>query len=308
MTSSFGAKKLGGIATILAFVIVMAALPPHWMQATHSVTAAATTTVLDPASVSIAVGGDAWVAIRINNVADLYGADVRLVFDPLIVEVMDAVPGSPVSLEVGAMPYPDFVIKNQADNSAGDIWYAVTQLNPREPASGTGILARIHIRGKANGTTTLTFINHDLVTRDGQMIANSVGSCFIQVGTIGSTATPTATPTPTTTPVPTNTASVTPTTGPSPTASNTPSITPTPTPSSTSMPTATPSITPTASQRTFSGHVYRGNLSDVSHPLAGVEVQLRIVDCWSAGRLSDARHNQRSGKVRDILPGELPTL
>lgn len=282
MTSSFNSRRIGVIVAILAIVVAQIALPSQWMRESRLNALTATTIILDPANVAIGVGGDAWITIRINNVTDLYGADVRLVFDPLIVEVLDAIPGSPISLEVGSMPYPDFVIKNQADNTAGDIWYAVTQLNPREPASGTGTLARIHIRGKANGSTTLAFINHDLVTRDGQVISSSAGSCLIQVGTTGPTVTPTWTPTPSATPLPTNTSTTTPTAGPSPTPSNTPTITPTPSPSSTALPTQTPTITPTASQRTFSGNVYRGGLGDISHPLAGVEVQLR--GSWSDGQ------------------------
>jgi len=278
VTSSYNAKRVGVIAAILAFVVVQVVLPSHWMRTMHLDASAATTIVLDPAVVSIGVGGDAWITIRINNVADLYGADVRLVFDPLIVEVLDAIAGSPVSLEVGSMPYPDFVIKNQADNTAGSIWYAVTQLNPREPASGTGTLARIHIQGKANGSTTMTFINHDLVTRDGQVIDSSAGSCLIQVGS----GAPTATRTPTVTALPSSTGTSTPTAGPSPTPSHTPTITPTPSPSSTAFPSGTPTITPTASQRTFTGNVYRGGLGDISHPLAGVEVQLR--GSWNDGQ------------------------
>jgi hypothetical protein len=201
--------------------------------------ASATTTSLTfvPASVSLDIGGEAWVSILINEVTDLYGADVRLAFNPAIIEILDAIPGDPISLQLGDMPYPDFVMKNQADNTNGTIWYAVAQLYPREPASGSGFLAHIHLRAKNEGTTELTFTSHDLVTRDGLPIPHSVGSCTIRVGPHEATATATGMPTKVVTPLPT------PTTGATHTATAPPTITPSP--AMTPIPTGTPTMTRT---------------------------------------------------------------
>ncbi|MCD6520702.1 MAG: DNRLRE domain-containing protein [Anaerolineae bacterium] len=306
MRKWLNSKKPLLILVLLITLGLQVALPNSWMRQLHLSILAATTITFEPASVSLGVGDDTWLTIRINDVEDLYGADIRIAFDPSVIEVLDAIPPAPpVNIEPGTMPYPDMTVKNEADNSAGDIWYVVSQLNPRPPASGSGTLARIHIRGLANGSTTLTFINHELSTSGGFSIPNTAGSCTVIVG--GGTATETATPSPTATeeatpsptategssPTPSQTPSTTPTPSitptsaptftpyPTSTATATPSITPTPLPSATSPPTSTPTASPTPGMRTFSGRVYEGGFGDTSHPLAGVEVQLW--GSWTAG-------------------------
>ena len=281
-------KKFIWALVIIALVAIQVALPSSWTRVFDLGSLAATTITLIPSSVSLAVGDDTWITIRINDVEDLYGADVRLAFDASVIEVIDEMPGGTVNLEPGTMPYPDFPFKNQADNTIGDIWYVVTQTQPRPPASGSGTLARIHIRGLNDGATTLHFTHHDLASSGGQLIPSSVNSCFIEVGSGAPTATDTSTPILTTTPtstdaatatttgtlIATNTPTVTPTEGPSPTPTTTPTITQTPTPTMTGLPTVTPTITATPAERTFGGYVYRGALNDTSQPLPGVEVWL----------------------------------
>ena len=290
------------LAGTLLLIAIQVAVPDGLIRPLASM--AGTSISFSPASVSLDFGGEAWVTILVNEVVNLYGADVRLAFNPAIVEVVDAIPGAPVSLQVGDMPYPDFVIKNEADNAAGTIWYAVTQLSPREPVSGSGILASVHIRGKGEGTTSLSFTNHDLVTREGLGIPNSASTCFIQVGsvwptstttptfsatatpsrtattgpsltpTVGPSATPTRTATVTRTRTPTLTSGPSYTPFPTSTPTRTPTVTNTPQPGATDLPTVTPSVTLTPAAHTFSGYVYEGGFGDTSRPLAGVEVYL----------------------------------
>jgi len=272
VTTSTSARRWAPIAIMLILALLVG-LPGPWMQHLDLTASASVTIALDPASSSLGVGQDTWITIRINNVLDLYGADVRLYFNPSIIEIMDAVPGAPISLEQGTAPWPDFVIKNQADNGTGDIWYAATQLNPRDPFQGSGTMARIHVRGLAEGSTSIAFINYDLVTRNGMSIEAGVSSCTVQVGPPGSetdTPTPTATDAPeTSTPTVTETSSGSATPTQTPTTSLTPSISPTPSN------TPTPTGTTVATQHTFTGHVYEGGIGDTSRPMAGVTVYLK---------------------------------
>jgi len=281
------------VVLAVAVVSLQTLLPTPIMNRLHLTSEAATTITFTPSSVSLGVGEETWITIRINDVVDLYGADIRISYNPSIIEVIESVPGV-YALDFGTFPYPDWVIRNQADPGAGVIWYATTQTNPRPPVSGSGTLARIHVRGLANGTMNLVFTDQLLANNNGLAIPNEAASCFVQVGTgtpsdtetptatvTGtSTGTPTLTPVDTPTPSDTPEPSATPTEGPSPTPLDTLTPTLSPTPSSTSTPsltpttTPTPSITPTASTRTFAGHVYRGGLSDTSRPIQGVVVQL----------------------------------
>lgn len=278
MTHSKSTRRWAEITIAVVTVITMVvSLPGPWMQRLDLTASASVSLTLEPANSSLGVGNEAWISIRVNNALDLYGADVRLYYNPAVIEIVDAVLGGAISLEQGVAPFPDFVIKNQADNGTGDIWYAVTQLNPRDPFQGSGTMARIHVRGLAEGTTSIAFINYDLVTRNGMSIEASVGSCTIQVGPGGGQ---TDTPTPTITNGPTATQTPTPT-GTSDGATSTPTPTPTLTPEQSPTVTQTPSISPTptntleASQHVFTGYVYEGGVGDTSHPMAGVTVFLK---------------------------------
>ena len=91
------------------------------------------------------VGETVTVDLYVENVIDLYGADVRPVFDTAIAQAedADANPGNGVQLHpLSDLLSPDFVVKNEIDNSLGTVWYAVTQLNPSPEVSGSGPIAR----------------------------------------------------------------------------------------------------------------------------------------------------------------------
>jgi hypothetical protein len=111
------------------------------------------------------------VAIRIENATRLYGAEVHLAFDQARLEVQDADPDKEgVQIQAGDFPSPDFVVQNQADNTKGTIDYAVTQLAPREAVDGSGVFAKVTVKGRDKGTSSLTFVGAKLANPDGQEI------------------------------------------------------------------------------------------------------------------------------------------
>jgi LysM repeat protein len=182
------------------------------------VPAGVTAVGVDPAWQRIGPEGRIEVAIRIENVTRLYGIEVHLAFDPNYLEIQDADPEKPgVQLQTGTFPAPDFVVQNQADNVLGTIDYAVSQLAPREPVDGGGVLTTITVRAKGEGTSRLAFTGAKLADPDGQQIPAQTleGEIVVAVGALSvqPTATvegpPTATPvviaTPLTTQVPTPT-------------------------------------------------------------------------------------------------------
>ena len=199
------------------------------------VPAGVTAVGVDPAWQRIGPEGRTEVAIRIENVTRLYGIEVHLTFDPNYLEIQDADPEKPgVQLQTGTFPAPDFVVQNQADNVLGTIDYAVSQLAPREPVDGGGVLTTITVKAKGEGTSRLAFSGAKLADPDGQQIPAQTleGEIVVALGALGvqPTATvegpPIATPvviaTPLTTQVPTATevptaALAEPTVAPSPT-------------------------------------------------------------------------------------------
>jgi hypothetical protein len=141
------------------------------------------------------------------DVEGLYGFDVQLSFDPAVVEVVDADPDKAgVQVSLGRMLDSGMAVRDSADNEAGTIHYAMTQINPSEAKSGTGNLIVIRLRGKAAGTTNLAFTSVDLARRDATAIDTAPQPGAVSVLAETSAQQPTTTPIPTQappTPVPT---------------------------------------------------------------------------------------------------------
>ncbi len=132
-------------------VVILCAVPAA------PISSAQTGTVFrpDPLNLEIGVGQVEALNIVIENVKDLYGVEAHLKFDPSVVEVVDADSGKDgIQVIPGGFPQPDFVAVNKADNKAGTIDFAATQLNPTPPVSGGGIAFTIQFRGKTLGKKT----------------------------------------------------------------------------------------------------------------------------------------------------------
>jgi LysM repeat protein len=174
---------------------------------------------LAPSTVTVSMDEDVVVEVVIEDVENLFGADVRLEYDPDVVEVVDAdnmVPG----IQINSGDFPDissgrgFVAQNTVDPDAGTIGYAMTLLSPAEPVDGSGTLASITFRGQAAGTSGIRFLsvlisddtaNQIPVTKSGGSI--TVTSDVAPTATVTQTApqvtkTPGPTPTPRSSPSP----------------------------------------------------------------------------------------------------------
>jgi hypothetical protein len=132
---------------------------------------AAATVRPDPTTIEVAAGALQTVTIVLENAADVYGIDVRASFDPAHIEVVDTNPARDgVQVAPGAFPKPDFVALNAADNSAGTVRYAVTQINPTLPATGSGTLFTFQVRGKSGGDSQLRIDLVEMSNRSGELL------------------------------------------------------------------------------------------------------------------------------------------
>jgi hypothetical protein len=139
----------------------------------------------DPLVAVVYVGGQVVVNLYVQDVVNLYGADIRISFDPAVLQVVDA---DPSVLGVQIQPLssfliPDFVVRKKACNAVdptdpdcqvgGVVWYAVTQLNPSTPVSGSGPLAAVTFKRLQPGTTVLKVTHNQLADRFGALIPSS---------------------------------------------------------------------------------------------------------------------------------------
>ncbi len=103
--------------------------------------------------VTVTVGQTFTVPVWIHGVTNLYGYDVRLPHDQAILQG--------VSVDHGGWLVPGFVIRQGFYEWNGPgcggycAWYAMTQLRPALPVSGSGVLAYVVYRAVAPGVVTL---------------------------------------------------------------------------------------------------------------------------------------------------------
>ena len=173
MTSFLG-RRLPTLGRCAAACIVVAltlwvALLPGGATADTPVTRV----YVNPASVVLPVTGTTTLEVRVDNVSDLYGADVQLAFDPTVLQVLD---DNPKMVGVQVTPGPLLQaalvddIEADADNNLGSVRFIRTLLNPMPAVSGSGVLLTFRIEALAPGHSPLDFAISDLVGLSGSDI------------------------------------------------------------------------------------------------------------------------------------------
>jgi len=125
-----------------------------------------------PETLDLATGDTGTLEIRVENVAQLAGAEVHLTFDPALLEIVDADPETEgAQIAHGDFLSPDFVVQNIADPSAGVIDYAITCMPLDKAVSGSGVLARITFHTLTEGETEVAIRSVLLGDTQSQSIA-----------------------------------------------------------------------------------------------------------------------------------------
>jgi hypothetical protein len=115
------------------------------------------------------------VTVKLSDVADLYAIDLVLSYPPGKVQVVDADPlragiqSTPGDCPAAVMPQ-GLIILNQADNGSGHLSYAVTQLSPTPPFSGSCDVLHIHFLALDGPTAGLVFDSVTLADMEGAEI------------------------------------------------------------------------------------------------------------------------------------------
>ena len=118
----------------------------------------ATTVSLTPSSPSVDGCDTVEVQIWVNDVTNFYAIDVRLSFDPDVIQVVDATTGGDVNLRPETSWFQaGYTVRNTVNNFTGTIWYAATQTNPTPAVNGSGPIATILVKAKSTGSSTLSF-------------------------------------------------------------------------------------------------------------------------------------------------------
>jgi hypothetical protein len=122
------------------------------------------------------------VPIIVEEVSELYAIDFEMTFDPNILEAQDGDPNMPgVQLGFGDFLDPGLLLFNTVDNEQGKIRLAMTQANPSEPKSGSGILFVIYFKALQSGESELSFTNLQTASRKGELIESEAQNSQVKV-------------------------------------------------------------------------------------------------------------------------------
>jgi hypothetical protein len=144
--------------------IFVARIPPGQGKGTALLT-------LEPQTLFLKPGEQGQISVWVREVADLYGAEIKIRYDPSVLEVVDSDPNRDgVQVTLSEVFRDGFVAVNQVDNQNGLITVAATRLNPAPPFQGEGELIEITINAKAIGASDLVFDQAILANRNGMPI------------------------------------------------------------------------------------------------------------------------------------------
>ncbi len=137
---------------------------------------------VSPPSSRVLVGRTTTISLVIEQVSGLYGTQIRLRFDPAILEVVDSDPSQEgIQAEPGTFPAPDFVVQNAADNITGTLDYAATQLQPNKPGEGQGTALRVTLRARKVGVSPVQIEEFLLADTTGTGIGATSQNGVIQI-------------------------------------------------------------------------------------------------------------------------------
>lgn len=124
--------------------------------------------------------------LYIESVTNLNAVNLEITFDKAIAQVVDQDSGTggiqmqPLSPPEGLL-YPDYTLFNVADNTAGTVHYASTQM-VKPAANGSGPVVRLTFQPLTQGDLNIVFTRHQLSTPQGAPVAHILGSCSIRIG------------------------------------------------------------------------------------------------------------------------------
>ncbi len=122
------------------------------------------------------------IPVEVKNVENCYAFDLELRYDPQVLSLEDADPlRDGVQPALGTFLDAGMVLYNTVDAENGIIRFVMSQINPSEPKSGSGVLLVLYVSGLKEGESALELTKADLATREGQLIPAELVSGSVQI-------------------------------------------------------------------------------------------------------------------------------
>lgn len=120
---------------------------------------------VDPASVGVGVGETFTIAVRLDDVFELYGLDIQFAWNPTLLTYIDH------TVKVPVETYPDgilydytMIVVNTVDEIAGTYQLVCSSMAPAPSFNGSGIVFEMTFEVQDVGACTLDIVSSDLVS------------------------------------------------------------------------------------------------------------------------------------------------
>jgi len=116
------------------------------------------------------------ISVNVENAPLIYGADIRLSFDPAMLEVVEMEAGSFIDREQG------LILQEGHDNQKGSVDYALALRHPAPPVEGAGTLLSVTFQAKSAGQASVRLEQGQFGTQKGEVIDASLGDVMLDFG------------------------------------------------------------------------------------------------------------------------------
>jgi len=113
------------------------------------------------------------ISVNVENAPLIYGVDIRLSFDPAMLEVVQMEAGSFIDREQG------LILQEGHDNQKGSVDYALALRHPAPPVEGAGTLLNVTFQAKSAGQAHVRLEQGQFGTQKGEVIDASLDEVML---------------------------------------------------------------------------------------------------------------------------------
>ncbi|MCS7125042.1 MAG: cohesin domain-containing protein [Candidatus Bathyarchaeota archaeon] len=168
-------KRKTATALILAMLVSAIPLSTVWSSAEETVVR------VEPSTINLPPGSNFVIKVKVENVVNLYGLDIKLRWDPSILGYVRRVVKIPVeNYPDGILHEPIMRVKDTVDQNAGTYHVAYASMSPASPFRGSGIVFEITFTVRGQGKCLLEIYSSKLSDNNAMPIRHTVQNGYFK--------------------------------------------------------------------------------------------------------------------------------
>ncbi|MEM2522838.1 MAG: cohesin domain-containing protein [Candidatus Bathyarchaeia archaeon] len=167
-------KRIAAISFVLAMLISIVPISNVW--ATEG-----TVIHVEPSMISLPIGSNFVIKVKVVNVTNLYGLDIKLRWDPSILSYVSHVVKIPRdNYPDGILYAPVLRVKDVVDKNAGTYQVAYASMSPAPPFSGDGTVFEMTFTVIGQGKCILEIYSSKLSNNEAKLIPHTVQNGYFK--------------------------------------------------------------------------------------------------------------------------------